>query len=159
MTKLFNRKYFEQVINQQISICQRYHSTLSLIILDLDNFKKVNDEFGHQKGDEVLILFSELLLKNIRNVDFAFRIGGEEFAIIAPHTNFKQATRLAEKYRKFISEADFNLGRPLTSSLGVTDYSENSTNETIFKCADKALYQAKSEGRNTVVPISAKNNM
>lgn len=154
MTNLYNRNYFDTVLMKQISISQRYNSTFSLIVLDLDYFKKVNDVFGHQKGDEVLILFSQLLTRNIRSVDFAFRIGGEEFAIILPQTNLKQASRLADKYRMLISETDFNLERKLTASLGVTEYFNDITSKTVYKRADKALYQAKSEGRNTVVSIS-----
>lgn len=155
LTKLYNRSYFDKIMEEQIGVSHRYDSTFSLIIIDIDFFKKVNDEFGHQHGDKVLILLSTLLTEHIRDVDLSFRIGGEEFAIIVPQTNLQQAKQLAEKYRLLISKTDFNLGRALTISIGVAEYSDDTTSESVFRRADNALYQAKSQGRNIVVTSPA----
>jgi diguanylate cyclase (GGDEF)-like protein len=151
MTKLYNRNYFNKVMTEQVGISRRYNSYFSLILIDIDYFKNVNDDFGHLKGDKVLILLAKILTDNIRNVDYIFRIGGEEFAIVAPNTNLKESKLMAEKYRLLVSETNFNLGRALTVSMGVAEYSTDKTNEMLFKDADRALYQAKDAGRNIVM--------
>lgn len=151
MTKLYNRNYFNKVMTEQIGISRRYNSHFSLVLIDIDYFKNVNDDFGHLIGDKVLILLAKILNDNIRNVDYIFRIGGEEFAIIAPNTNLNESKQMAEKYRLLVSETNFNLGRKLTVSMGVAEYSTDKTNEMLFKDADRALYQAKDAGRNIVM--------
>ena len=155
MTKLYNRNYFNKIMTEQISISRRYDSSFSLVLIDIDYFKNVNDDFGHLQGDKVLILLSKILAENVRNVDYVFRIGGEEFAIIAPHTKIDKSKILAEKYRLLIADTNFNLGRTLTISVGVAEYSTDKTNEMLFKDADRALYQAKEAGRNTVITCPA----
>ena len=151
MTKLYNRNYFDKILLKQEELSQRYHLSFSLILCDIDYFKLVNDDFGHPKGDQVLILLSKLLNENTRAVDYVFRLGGEEFAIILPQSNLEQSIKIAEKYRKLISETEFDIGRNLTVSMGVSQYSLSETSETLFQRTDKALYQAKSAGRNRVM--------
>ncbi len=151
LTKLYNRSYFDKILLQQGQLSSRYHSTFSLLLIDVDFFKNVNDDFGHQKGDTVLVLLAQLLLNNSREHDYIFRFGGEEFALILPHTEQANAVMLAEKYRKLISEHDFGLGRGLTVSIGVSQFAKDESKESLFRRVDSALYQAKSQGRNIVV--------
>jgi len=151
MTKLYNRNFFNKVLLKQELLSKRYNSYFSLILCDVDYFKKVNDDFGHPGGDKVLILLSQLLNDNARKVDYVFRLGGEEFAIIVPQSNLEQSTTMAEKYRILVSETDFNLGRALTVSIGVSQFSLDDTSESLFMRADMALYEAKSTGRNRVI--------
>jgi len=151
MTKLHNRSYFNQVVKSQINLSKRYNFSFSLVLLDIDHFKMVNDDFGHPVGDKVLIKFSELLRENVRDVDYVFRLGGEEFAIIAPQCTSAQSRNLAEKFRDLVSNADFSIGRPLTISIGVSQFNDHDTSDELFIRTDKALYQAKESGRNTVI--------
>jgi len=151
MTKLNNRSYYNQVIKTQINLHKRYDYNFSLILIDIDHFKKINDDFGHPVGDKVLIIFSELLRENVRDVDYVFRIGGEEFAIIAPQTTTEQSQSLAEKFRELVSNADFSIGRPITISIGVSQFRDDETSDELFIRTDKALYRAKDAGRNTVI--------
>lgn len=155
LTKIFNRNYFDKILAKNRSLSLRYNSTFSLLIVDVDYFKSVNDDFGHQKGDAILISLSELLLNNSRENDYVFRIGGEEFALILPHITNKSAEKLAEKYRKQISQYDFKLGRKLTVSIGVSEYAKDESVEALFRRVDNALFQAKSHGRNKVISITA----
>ena len=151
MTKLHNRSYFNQVLKEQINLSLRYDYKFSLILIDIDHFKNVNDDFGHPGGDRVLIQFSSLLKDNARDVDYVFRLGGEEFAIIAPQCSTEQAGIIAEKFRRLVSSSDFNIERPLTISLGASQFIKSETQDELFIRTDKALYQAKSSGRNSVV--------
>lgn len=159
LTKLFNRNYFDEVLQKQIKIKSRYDSPFSLLLCDVDYFKKINDEFGHQQGDNVLIQLAQLLQNNAREHDFVFRIGGEEFALIFPQTSQNQATIIAEKFRQLISESNFNLNRPLTISIGVSEYSKEESAESLFRRVDSALYHAKSSGRNKVVSEAYQHHM
>lgn len=151
LTKLFNRCYFDKILSKQRSLSIRHNAAFSLLLLDVDYFKNVNDDFGHQKGDTVLSLLAKLLLKNSREHDYICRFGGEEFALILPHTEQNDAVMLAEKYRKLISEYDFGLSRQLTVSIGVSQFASDESIESLFRRVDSALYQAKSQGRNKVV--------
>lgn len=151
LTKLFNKNYFNEILRQQINIKSRYDTPFSLILCDVDFFKSINDEFGHQKGDKVLFELAKLFKTNARENDYVFRIGGEEFAIIFPQTSQSQATVIAEKYRHIISKQSFGLNRALTISIGVSEYLKDESAEALFRRADSALYQAKSSGRNRVV--------
>jgi len=151
MTRLYNRSYFNRVVKEQINLSKRYDYNFSLILIDIDHFKNINDDFGHPGGDKVLIQFSALLKENARDVDYVFRLGGEEFAIISPQCTIDQAYIIAEKFRHLVSSADFNIERPLTISVGASQYAESETSDEMFIRTDKALYRAKSTGRNTVV--------
>jgi len=151
LTKLYNRKCFNKVLHEQIVLNKRYKSEFSLILFDIDFFKSINDEFGHQTGDSVLVKLSSLFKNHVRESDYVFRIGGEEFAIVAPLIDLEQSEHLAEKYRAIIADTDFDIGRSVTISLGVSQFGSDMSAEDLIKSADKALYLAKSSGRNKVV--------
>jgi diguanylate cyclase (GGDEF)-like protein len=154
MTGLYNRKYFNMILAEQISLFERYGSKFTLSLIDIDHFKEINDEFGHPHGDKALNLAAKLLEENSRDVDYVFRLGGEEFAVILPQTDLEETRQHAEKYRKLISETDFEIGRSMTVSLGIALYDEKSSAEGVYRNADTALYEAKHSGRNRVISYS-----
>ena len=151
MTKLYNRSYFSRVLERQIQLSKRYGYPFSLVFYDIDHFKSINDSFGHQRGDEVLIRFATLLVNNARDVDYVFRLGGEEFATIAPQCNLNQAGNIAEKYRNLVSDYDFNIDRKMTISAGIAEFSHNEASDELVSRADKALYKAKDAGRDAII--------
>lgn len=151
LTKLFNRGKFEDILTHEILLCKTSMSTLSIIFLDIDFFKNVNDTLGHDVGDEVLIEIADIISQNVRENDFVARWGGEEFVITLHNTNKEQAVKLAEKLRKKVEDYEFKTAGKLTISLGVTEYRFNETKESFTKRMDKALYEAKQSGRNKVV--------
>jgi diguanylate cyclase (GGDEF)-like protein len=153
LTGVFNRRYFEIRVTEEIERAKRYTGAMSLIMIDLDHFKRLNDEFGHLMGDDVLRQISTIFTQNLRKVDVACRYGGEEFAIIVPETTGEDAYYVAEKLRKAIQTAVFpGVPRPVTISAGVASYPVNGeARDELIKAADEALYQAKQSGRNTVV--------
>lgn len=119
-------------------------------MLDIDCFKRVNDEFGHPMGDQVLIHLADLLRKQIRPSDQLFRWGGEEFALLVPGVSLEQARILAEKLRQSVAETTFPHLLPLTISIGVAAFSRDFSMDDWVKSADTALYSAKTNGRNRV---------
>lgn len=151
LTRVCNRRAIHQRLEQQFDQFQRYHSLCSLIFVDIDHFKAVNDTYGHETGDEVLQTVAILLKKNLRKSDALGRWGGEEFLILLPNTPVEKAVKVAEKLRIEVARKkimDINC----TVSLGVKMFDENdhSLDEAI-KRVDKALYEAKNRGRNCVV--------
>lgn len=154
LTNLFNYRYFIQQLSREVSRDKRHRSHFSLILIDIDFFKKFNDTFGHQAGDTILRRLSKSLIKNTRTSDIVARYGGEEFAIICPELNQQEAYFVAEKLRQIIAKIDFFPGKEtpdskLTISLGVATFPEDGeTAYRLIKSADNALYQAKQEGRN-----------
>lgn len=161
MTGLFNFRYFQQKIRDEIIRSKRYQRDLSLLILDIDHFKKVNDTFGHTKGDYILKIVSNIISRTVRDVDISCRYGGEEFVVILPETEQKDTLPIAERIRLRVEDADFAELKELedlkiTISIGVASFPENATNEKgLIEAADKALYYAKNTGRNKVVGYSA----
>ncbi|MGE0083376.1 MAG: diguanylate cyclase [Desulfococcaceae bacterium] len=153
LTRLYNRRVFELFFQQEKSKCGRYCHPMSLLILDLDHFKQVNDRFGHQAGDIVLKEVADIILENIRGADLAARWGGEELAIILSETEIRGAEILAEKLRKIIADHDFPEVGHVTASLGVACMTK--PDDDLFSDADKALYEAKQSGRNRVVAAVA----
>lgn len=152
LTQVFNRVKLDEILDQQEQLFQRYQQRFSIIIIDIDFFKAVNDQFGHQGGDTILIEFANLIRNNIRNTDILGRWGGEEFMLISPKTNSKNAYIQAEKLRKLIESFSFPNTGSLTASFGVAEYQKGSTSiKDLIALADKALYRAKKEGRNRVV--------
>jgi diguanylate cyclase (GGDEF)-like protein len=151
LTKLFNRGKFNDVLTQQVLLCQTTSSPLSIIFLDIDYFKIVNDTLGHNIGDEVLIEISHILTSTVREGDFVARWGGEEFIITLQGTDKHQAVILAEKLRIKVLEHTFKSAPQQSISLGVTQYENNESSENFTKRVDKALYEAKESGRNRVV--------
>ncbi len=152
LTGMFNRRYFETRIAEEVERAQRYQNELSVIMVDIDNFKKLNDEFGHLLGDEALRQVATIFAQNLRKVDIACRYGGEEFVILAPQTSAEHAQAVAEKLRKVVEAWPFpGVPRAVTISAGVSSYPANGrTRDELVKAADVALYSAKQEGRNRV---------
>ncbi len=149
LTGVFNRNRYYMIIDRETSFTNRYAIPLSVILLDLDRFKHVNDTYGHKEGDELLKTLGGLLITNLRKSDYLFRWGGEEFLLLLPSTTVTQATETAEKLRKLIALQFENLG--ITSSFGVTEYIKGEDPERAVYRADVALYQAKESGRNMVI--------
>lgn len=151
LTGLFNRQKFHNIFSKEMRRDKRYKNDLSLIIFDIDFFKRINDDFGHLVGDQVLIDISKLVLTLIREHDTMVRWGGEEFIIILPETNLEGAVNVAEKIREQISAyVHPKVDRPITASFGVTLLAETDGEDDIIQRADKALYEAKEGGRNQV---------
>jgi len=154
LTGIYNRRKLEDVLTDVYNKAERYQNDFSLIILDLDHFKNVNDKYGHQVGDMVLKEISSLLLDSIRKVDYCGRWGGEEFLIILPETNIEDALKLAKRLRNIVERHSFSRVDNLTSSFGVAAYSKDKELEDLFREADQALYRAKEKGRNRVEKIA-----
>lgn len=149
LTKQFNKRKFEEDIEEKIKYSKRYDAPFSIIIYDLDYFKRINDTFGHQKGDEVLERISKIIRENTRESDLLYRWGGEEFIIIT-NTVEKNAIYLSEKLRKKVEECYFfNIGK-ITCSFGVTAFQKDDTTDSLVKRADTLLYKAKNSGRNRI---------
>jgi len=156
LTKLSNRRYFDSALGQLIDSARLCGDPLCLIVADIDHFKKFNDTWGHQIGDQVLKLVAGTLRENVKGQDLIARYGGEEFAIAAPHTSLEDAQTLAENIRiavskrKLVNKANNEeLGR-VTMSFGVALYEDGLDGAALFEAADAALYAAKEAGRNRV---------
>lgn len=164
LTSLYNYRYFIQSLEQEIERSLRTAQPTSLIMVDIDYFKKVNDNWGHEVGNQALKLISQCILKNIRKLDVACRYGGEEFAIILPSSDIGTSARVAERIRHsiestplhFIANNGEETQLDLTASAGLTSYSGNHSDNTPFytnslvSAADEQLYRAKKEGRNRI---------
>jgi two-component system cell cycle response regulator len=160
LTGLHNRRYMESHLGTLVSQATRSGRTLSVLVADIDYFKKVNDTYGHDAGDNVLREFATRLRRNTRGIDLACRLGGEEFVIIMPDTELSRALQVAERLRACIATEPFlvNAGTTLslTASVGVSTLERREdTPEALFKRADTALYAAKHSGRNRVVADAA----
>lgn len=150
LTGLYNRyKFSELFLSSFVSMTQR-ENEMSLIILDIDNFKKVNDTYGHNVGDSVLIQVAHALLKTLRNIDIVCRWGGEEFVVLLPTASLENAQYLAEKIRTYLEELEIDVVGRVSASFGVTKVMRTDTMEDAIGRADKALYLAKVSGRNCV---------
>lgn len=148
LTGLYNRRKFNEILTKEIELSLSTHVPLSMIFLDIDNFKEVNDTYGHDVGDDVLVVLSEILVSTIRTVDFVARWGGEEFVITLQATSAAQALSVAESLRKKVFEHDFGLPDKQSVSLGITQYIGGETKEEFTKRVDNALYAAKHSGKN-----------
>jgi polar amino acid transport system substrate-binding protein len=131
------------------NLFDRFHRPLSIILLDIDDFKKVNDEFGHKIGDEVLQDMAKILLGSKRKTDILGRWGGEEFLIICHETDLSGAMELAEKFRIAISTHVFSNTQRISASFGVAEFAKEESIEKVFIRADKGLYKAKKSGKNS----------
>jgi diguanylate cyclase (GGDEF)-like protein len=159
LTQLYTRQHIDEGLELQIQRAQTEDQELSILILDLDHFKKINDTYGHTSGDQVLQTFSNLIKKHIRDCDMAGRFGGEEFVVILADTSLKQAEVFAEKIRCAIEKESIVKDEQVirvTVSIGVASYRKKHGNKALllFEDADKALYQAKEQGRNQTVCFS-----
>ncbi len=155
LTRVYNRTFFDEQLRKEVMRHKRYEQPLSLIILDLDHFKQVNDQYGHLMGDAVLKEVGAILQDSIRGTDIAARYGGEEFALVLPQTAQDQAWTLAERIRRRIDRHSFRSGDvklSLTASLGIAtmDAREDMETSELVKQADQALYLAKAGGRNMI---------
>lgn len=151
LTNLYNRRKLEELIQLEINRCERFKCNFSLTMLDIDHFKEVNDTYGHQTGDNVLIEIANILKYSIRKTDFVGRFGGEEFIIVCLESNKDEIINLIENIRIDIQNNDFEKVGRKTVSFGITIFKNGDTIESIVKRADSALYEAKETGRNKVV--------
>lgn len=154
LTGIPNRLYFDQQIDANLLAAQRYGVTFSIIMLDLDHFKRVNDQHGHATGDSVLREFSQIAKNQLRMTDQLARWGGEEFIIATPHTGLEQALTLAERIRSAVAAHDFAVVGSVTASMGVAEYRLGETPIALLERADDALYRAKAGGRNRIEPVA-----
>ena len=154
LTQIYNRRHFEETLEREFARSRRYRSPFTLVLLDIDHFKLINDERGHPAGDEVLRRIGALLKSKIRTNDLAARIGGEEFALTLPGTNLAGGVALAEKLRGLVAgERFWHDGKPfqVTASFGVAEFTLTMVGaDSLIKLADEHLYEAKRGGRNRV---------
>jgi diguanylate cyclase (GGDEF)-like protein len=159
LTELPNRRHFEEVMEGEISRAERFGGNLALILADLDDFKQVNDRYGHQAGDDVLRTFADILRSTVRDIDLPARYGGEEFAVLLPQTDLEGARELAERLRRALAARPMTTHPgglvAVTASFGVAAFPEAQTPAALFAAADEALYRAKSAGKNCVVSADA----
>ncbi|USP04810.1 GGDEF domain-containing protein [Vibrio sp. LQ2] len=151
LTGAYNRHKWDEQINMQLNLAQRGGYPFGLILLDVDYFKRVNDQFGHQVGDQLLKRMVSELQQRIRSTDMLFRLGGEEFAILLPMQDIESACKLAESLRSQMELLQVGNLPAFTISIGVTSYHDMDSEASIFRRADMALYRAKAQGRNQVV--------
>ncbi len=151
LTHINNRMKFDSVMEEWCNLASRYKYTFSLIMFDLDNFKNINDTYGHMEGDNVIIGCCKLVSKSIRSADVFARWGGEEFTILLPQTRLNEGYELAERLRIGISNLTFENARSVTCSFGVSEYKPGDTPESLIMRVDDLMYQAKRSGKNTVV--------
>lgn len=150
LTNAYNRRYFIRKLEEEIQRSKRYKSIFSIIMLDIDHFKKINDMYGHNLGDEVLKNLSNIIMNRIRKVDVFARWGGEEFVVLLPDTTVEDAAHLAEELRCRLSNMKISNIENVTASFGVTEYKEGDISDSIMSRVDNIMYEAKSAGRNRV---------
>jgi diguanylate cyclase (GGDEF)-like protein/PAS domain S-box-containing protein len=150
LTGIYNRIKLNKSLKIEMARSERYQSPLSLTIFDIDNFKKVNDTYGHSAGDDVLKCLTKLVQTNIRETDIFARWGGEEFVILTPGLSTLETARLADKLRHKIAEFDFKKPQKITASFGITSFKSGDSSTLLINRADDALYRAKKSGRNQV---------
>ena len=156
LTGLYNQRYLYDTLRREYNRSDRFNLKLSLIIIDIDNFKNINDTFGHQRGDEIIKEVAKLLQVMLRGYDFAVRYGGDEFIIVLSQNTVIGSHIVAERIRKLIEEnpllIELNGGRPVTTSIGVSTFPDDTKEgcDALINKADQALYKAKREGRNRV---------
>lgn len=158
LTGLYNRRRFHDALSAEYERAKRYGTPFSLIMLDIDFFKKINDDFGHNEGDTVLKEVSGILLRNVRDIDTAARYGGEEFMMILPNTEKAQAMVVSERIRQTIATHDFSgLNRKISASIGIAGMPDAriDNEERLIRCADFAMYRAKQLGRNRTIVAEA----
>jgi len=163
LTGIKNRASLDQTLAREVDLAHRNKTPLSLIVADIDHFKKINDKFGHSAGDEILKAFANCIDENLRASDIVFRYGGEEFVVLLTGTDGRSARAVANRIRKAIESFAFHCNTsndncnevPLTASLGSASLTAKDTVDSLFEKADKALYHAKEAGRNQVVSFQS----
>lgn len=150
LTGLHNRQSIDQLWEREIQRSVRYGDVFSVLLIDIDHFKRVNDNYGHLVGDELLFQFAQLLQEVSRDTDHVGRWGGEEFVVLIPNTNLSSAVLMAEKIRETIDSFNFTTVGRITVSIGLATYRNGMNQDDLFSVADAALYRAKAQGRNRV---------
>jgi diguanylate cyclase (GGDEF)-like protein len=152
VTGLYNRRFFSLRLEEEISRFRRFNHPVSVVLLDLDGFKNVNDEFGHAVGDETLREIAQILMKHSRGINVVSRYGGDEFVILLVETSKAGARLYADRIRQVVATFPFSHGKPITASFGVASLpdDEAANSEDLFRAADEALYAAKRAGKNQV---------
>ncbi len=158
LTKIFNTRYLHRTLDIEVERCKRYNTSVSLIFMDIDRFKEINDKYGHLVGSKVLVEVAQLILNKIRALDIVARYGGDEFVIVLPQTSSKYATQIAERLRKNIAETVFlkkeGYNIKLTASFGVASYPETANSkDELLRLADEAMYKVKYQTRDGVYAI------
>ena len=155
VTGLYNRRFFSMRLDEELARYRRFNHPASVVLLDLDGFKAVNDDLGHAVGDETLRDIAQILMKHSRGINVVSRYGGDEFAILLVETSKAGARLYAERIRQVIGSFPFSHGKSITASLGVASVpdDEAATAEDLFRAADEALYAAKRAGKNQVAAI------
>lgn len=151
LTGLNNRATLNHSLVQAINLNQRYKTPVSLLIMDIDHFKKINDQFGHITGDHTLVGIAELMLKNFREADELFRIGGEEFLVLLHNADAAFAISIAERFRMAVETAELIPNHQVTVSIGVCERQFEESPQAWMSTCDKRLYRAKKEGRNKTI--------
>lgn len=155
LTHCYNRRAFQEVLIQAVASAERYRTDLSLVMLDIDCFKQINDRYGHPSGDAVLKAVSKTIQAVIRKSDYLARYGGEEFMIVLPETRFSKAIELAERLRRILEHVSVQCGSgaiSVTASFGVAAFKAGMSAEELLHRTDEMLYEAKRKGRNRVAP-------
>jgi two-component system cell cycle response regulator len=160
LTGLYNRRYMETHVGTLVEQASSRGKPLTVLVLDIDFFKSINDSWGHDAGDDVLREFAVRIKKSIRGIDLACRYGGEEFVVVMPETDMAVATMVAERLRRRIASEPFPIQQgartiEVTISIGIAALERDEDAAKVFKRADQALYRAKRDGRNRVVPAAA----
>jgi len=155
LTNIYNRRYFDELLLREEARAKRYPQKFSLLMIDLDDFKRINDIYGHPAGDNLLRDVAQVLLRHIRTTDFIARYGGDEFVVIAPHSSKNDASVFAARIMDIFLKEEFTVGDStkikITISIGVANFNEDAQNkEDLLKKADEALYQAKRLGKNRI---------
>jgi diguanylate cyclase (GGDEF)-like protein len=157
LTQLYNSRYFYTQIDMEIDRQKRYRHPLSLLLLDIDNFKAYNDTFGHLDGDKVLMRLGKTIKNCLRTMDSAYRYGGEEFTVILPETSLNKAVTVASRIQNRLSEETFvsmtGTQSTITLSIGVTEYHPGEEVSAFIQRADKAMYRSKENGKNTITVL------
>jgi diguanylate cyclase (GGDEF)-like protein len=158
LTGLYNTRFFQEILSREAARAHRYSTFLSLLMIDVDGFKQVNDTFGHLVGDKVLVHISQILGDAVRNTDFVFRCGGDEFGVVLPGTNTDGAVYVAEKILQKVQSSQIlhaiGYSGPITVSIGVSEYQKGTHFETLVAEADQALYSSKRSSKNCVMAYS-----
>ncbi len=149
LTGVYNRRKIEEILAKEIERSRRYGNEVSLMLIDIDDFKQINDTYGHQIGDEILKQIARLIRQNLRRTDYVGRYGGEEFLVILPETSVQKAMTAGERIRSAIERESFRPGR-VTVSIGVTLLKDKDDFGTLFNRLDRAMYLAKERGKNRV---------
>jgi len=150
LTGVYNTRFFHEVLNREAARAKRYRTTLSLLMIDVDSFKAINDTYGHEAGDRALRLFAQVCKETLRDADIVGRWGGEEFIFALPHLDRERAVEVLERLRTKLAGAHTGEHPRFTASYGVTDSTQSTRLEELILIADSGLYQSKHEGRGRV---------